>query len=74
MLNKELKLNLILGGECLYFLNLVRSDTAMEFEEIFSKMIELYKFVYFSQYELALVEGDTIIKKLNIEDLKRKSS
>jgi hypothetical protein len=74
MLNKELKINLILGGECLYFLNLVRSDSGMDFDEIFAKMIELYKLVYLSEHEFALVEGDIVIKKFNLENLKRKGS
>lgn len=43
----------------------------MEYEEIFSKMIDLYKQVYLSSNELAWVQGDVIIQKLNNENLRR---
>jgi hypothetical protein len=74
MLNQELKLNLILSGEYLYFLQLVNSQTTMSYTEILIKMMELYKLVYLSNYELALVEGDVIIQKFNTEDLKRRTT
>ena len=43
----------------------------MNYEEIFSKMIDLYKQVYLNSNELAWVQGDNIIQKLNSENLKR---
>lgn len=74
MSNKELKLTLLLSGECLFFFNFVKSETDMSFDELFLKMIELYKLVYLSKYELALVEGDIIVQKFNTEDLKQKTT
>jgi hypothetical protein len=68
---KSIDITLTLSGESLYFFNYIRESTNMEYEEIFTRMVELYKLFYFSSYELAEVEGDTIIKKYNTENLKR---
>lgn len=73
MNKQELKIDLILKGEPAYFLKMVHIDTKMEYEEIFSKMIDLYKQVYLNQNELAWVEGDKVIDKVNSDNLRRRN-
>lgn len=70
-MNTNLNIELFLNGEASYFLNMVKEQTNMNYEEIFSKMIDLYKQVYLNSNELAWVQGDNIIQKLNSENLKR---
>lgn len=70
---EELKLNLHLSGEYLYFMKFMQSQTGMSVTEFLVKSMELYKLVYLSDYELALVEGDVIKQKFNTENLKRKT-
>lgn len=70
-MNTNLNIELLLNGEASYFLNMVKEQTNMNYEEIFSKMIDLYKQVYLNSNELAWVQGDSIIQKLNSENLKR---
>lgn len=70
-MNNEVKVELTLTGEPAFFLQLVIQQTGMESSELFSKMIDLYKQVYFNQYELAWVEGDIIKQKLDVSNLKR---
>ncbi len=70
-MNTNLNIELFLNGEAAYFLNMVKEQTNMNYEEIFSKMIDLYKQVYLNSNELAWVQGDNIIQKLNSENLKR---
>lgn len=70
-MNTNLNIELLLNGEASYFLNMVKEQTNMNYEEIFSKMIDLYKQVYLNSNELAWVQGDNIIQKLNSENLKR---
>lgn len=70
-MNTSLNIELLLNGEASYFLNMVKEQTNMNYEEIFSKMIDLYKQVYLNSNELAWVQGDSIIQKLNSENLKR---
>lgn len=72
-MNTNLNIELFLNGEASYFLNMVKEQTNMDYEEIFSKMIDLYKQVYLNSNELAWVQGDNIIQKLNSENLKRSS-
>ena len=72
-MNANLNIELSLNGEASYFLNMVKEQTNMDYEEIFSKMIDLYKQVYLNSNELAWVQGDNIIQKLNSENLKRSS-
>lgn len=73
-MEKEVKLTLHLSGEYLYFIKYVQSQTDMSYEELLTKMMELYKLVYLSDYELALVQGDLIRQKFNTENLKRKTN
>lgn len=70
-MNTSLNIELLLNGEASYFLNMVKEQTNMNYEEIFSKMIDLYKQVYLNSNELAWVQGDSIVQKLNSENLKR---
>lgn len=70
-MNTNLNIELLLNGEASYFLNMVKEQTNMNYEEIFSKMIDLYKQVYLNSNELAWVQGDSIVQKLNSENLKR---
>lgn len=72
-MNTNLNIELLLNGEASYFLNMVKQQTNMNYEEIFSKMIDLYKQVYLNSNELAWVKGDSIVQKLNSENLKRSS-
>lgn len=69
-----MRLDLILQGEPAYFLKMVRIDTEMEYNEILSKMIDLYKQVYLNENELAWVQGDKVINKINSDNLKRKTN
>lgn len=73
MRQDQLNIDLRLSGEYLYFLKMVTAQTNMSYTEILTKMMELYKLVYLSPYELAHVEGDIIKTKYNTEDLKRKT-
>ena len=70
-MKRVVKAELTLGGEAAYFLEMVKSETGMEYNEIFSKMIDLYKQIYLSEQELAWIEGDIIKKKLSSEALRR---
>jgi hypothetical protein len=73
-MENEVKINLIFKGEPLYLIEMIRAQTGMSHTELFSKMLELYKLVYLSKYELALIQGDVIVQKFNTEDLKRKTT
>jgi hypothetical protein len=70
-MSTNLNIQLELTGEALYFLNMVKEQTGMNYEEIFSKMIDLYKQVYLNSNELAWIQGDSIVQKLNSVNLKR---
>ena len=70
----KLKLELNLTGEAAFFIQMVMIQTGMSSQELFSKMIGLYKEVYFNDNELAWIEGDVIQQKLNSAELKRKST
>lgn len=69
-MNNKVKVELTLTGEAAFFLQLALMQTGMESGELFSKMIGLYKQVYFSEYELAWVEGDVIKQKLDSSNLR----
>lgn len=71
-MKNNIQADLSFTGEAAFFLQLVHMQTGMEYGEIFSKMIDLYKQVYFSEYELAWIEGDVIKEKLSSEAIKRK--
>lgn len=73
-MNNKVKVELTLTGEPAFFIQLAMMQTGMDSGELFSKMIDLYKQVYFNEYELAWIEGDVIQQKLNSADLKRKST
>lgn len=73
-MKEKLNINLQLTGEASFFVQLVQMQSGMPPEELFSKMIALYKQVYFSDKELAWIKGDTIVQKLNSEELKRNSN
>jgi len=69
----ELTITLVLKGESSYFINFVKTQSGMEYTELFAKMIDLYKQIYLNEHELAWVHGDTIVKKLSVDNLKRTS-
>lgn len=73
-MNNKVKVELTLTGEPAFFLQMVMLQTGMESGELFSKMIDLYKQVYFNEYELAWIEGDVIKQKLDSSNLKRKNT
>ena len=73
-MKNTLHLNLQLAKEPALFLQIVKMQTGMEYTEILSKMIDLYKQVYFEDRELAWIKGDKIIQKLTIENLRRPSN
>lgn len=71
-MKNNIQANLSFSGEASFFLQMVEVQTGMSYPEIFSKMIDLYKQVYLSEYELAWIEGDVIKEKLSTEFIKRK--
>lgn len=73
-MNNNLNINLKLGGEASFFVQYVLQDTGMSPDELFSKMISLYKEVYFNNNELAWIQGDLIISKLDSSKLKNKEN
>ncbi len=73
-MKEELKITMNLSGEYLYFVKMVQAQTNMSHTELFTKMLELYKLVYLSQYELGLIQGDLVVQKFNTEDLKQKTT
>lgn len=73
-MNNKVKVELTLTGESAFFIQMAMMQTGMDSHELFTKMLGLYKEVYFSEYELAWVEGDLIHQKLDSTNLKRKST
>ena len=73
-MNNKVKVELTLTGEPAFFLQAVMMQTGMESGELFSKMIDLYKQVYFNELELAWIEGDTIKQKLDSSNLRKKTT
>lgn len=72
-MNNKVKVELTLTGEPAFFVQMVMMQSGMETGELFSKMIDLYKQVYFNENELAWIDGDTIIEKLDSSNLRRRS-
>ena len=72
-MKKIIQASLTFKGEAAFFLQMVNMQTGMSYQEIFSKMIDLYKQIYLSDKELAWVEGDVIKQKLTTLALKTKT-
>ena len=72
-IHNKVKVELTLSGEPAFFVQLVMMQTGMDPAELFSKMIDLYKQIYFNENELAWIKGDVIKQKLDSSNLRRSS-